>query len=197
MTGWPAAGSRPRHVVVEGTIGVGKTSLARRLAAHLGARLLLEPAHDNPFLGRFYADMAGYALRAQLCFSLQRARARRTLAQVPADAAGLASDIMFGKDALFAQLRLQGEDYGLYAQLRAGLLAQAPPPDLVIRLQAPAPVLTRRIRTRPGDGAVHHGALPAPSVRRVRAALRARRGRTGAGGGHRAVQTCGPRGGLR
>ena len=139
---------RYRHIAVEGPIGAGKSSLARKLAAHLGGDLLLEQAGENPFLERFYADPAGYALQAQLAFLFQRLRQMQALAQPGMFAGGVVSDFMFAKDALFARLTLSDEEYALYARLAAQAMAHPPEPDLVVWLQASPATLLRRIRAR-------------------------------------------------
>ena len=92
------------HIAIEGPIGVGKSTLARRLAALLGAELLLERADENPFLGRFYADQRGYAFQAQLFFLFQRVKQMQQLAQPGMFSRGIVSDFMFAKDALFEYL---------------------------------------------------------------------------------------------
>jgi deoxyguanosine kinase len=139
---------RFRHIAIEGPIGVGKSSLARRLADHLGAELLLERPEDNPFLERFYADMPGYALQVQLAFLFQRVKQVQSLAQPGMFANAVVSDFVFAKDALFARLNLSDEELRLYGQMHAQLAPQVPEPDLVIWLQAGAPTLMQRIQRR-------------------------------------------------
>jgi deoxyguanosine kinase len=139
---------RFRHIVIEGPIGVGKTSLARRLAAHLGADLLLEQTQENPFLARFYDDMPGYAFQTQLFFLFQRLRQMQGVAQPGMFSPGLIGDFLFAKDALFARLTLSDEEFRVYMQMYTQLAPQASDPDLVIWLRAPPPVLLRRIRQR-------------------------------------------------
>ena len=139
---------RFRHIAIEGPIGVGKSSLARRLASHLGAELLLEQPLDNPFLERFYGDMPGYALQVQLAFLFQRVKQVRQLAQPGMFAAGIVSDYVFAKDALFARLNLSDDEYRLYMQMHAQVAPQVPEPDLVIWLQAGPATLMQRIRQR-------------------------------------------------
>lgn len=139
---------RFRHIAIEGPIGVGKTSLARRLASTLGAELLLERPDENPFLERFYADMEGYALQAQLAFLFQRLKQLRLAAQPGMFSPGLVSDYIFAKDALFARLTLSDEEYRIYAGMYAQAAPQVPVPDLVIWLQASPATLLARIRRR-------------------------------------------------
>ena len=137
-----------RYVVVEGPIGVGKTSLARRLAEHAGANLLLEKPADNPFLARFYQDPARYALPAQLFFLFQRSNEVRELAQMDLFKGGTVADYLFDKDALFARINLSDEEFALYQNIHRYLAPQATAPDLVIYLQAPPETLIERIRHR-------------------------------------------------
>lgn len=146
MGGIPLSGWR--HIVIEGPIGAGKTSLAKRLASTFDAELLLEQAQDNPYLERFYADRRGYAFQAQLFFLFQRARQMQTLAQQGMFERPVVADFLFAKDALFAGLNLGNEEYRLYAQMYAQLAPQVPQPDLVIWLQASPSTLMQRIRQR-------------------------------------------------
>ena len=139
---------RFRHIAVEGPIGVGKTSLARRLAQHLGAELVLEKAEDNPFLERFYGDMPGFAFQTQLYFLFQRVKQMQALAQPQMFSTGIVSDFVFAKDALFARLNLSDDEYRLYTQMYAQVLPTVVQPDLVIWLQASPATLLQRIRRR-------------------------------------------------
>ena len=138
----------PKFIAVEGPIGVGKTTLANRLAQTLGYPILLEPAAENPFLDRYYRDGKRHALSTQLFFLLHRAR---QIADVEAnDLLGttLVADFLIEKDDLFARLTLDDHEYELYRQIHENLAIQAPTPDLVIYLQAPADILLERIRSR-------------------------------------------------
>lgn len=139
---------RFRHIAIEGPIGAGKSSLARRLAAHLGAELMLEKAEENPYLERFYADVPGYAFQTQVFFLFQRMRQVRELAQPGLMTPAVVSDFMLAKDALFARMNLSDEEYHLYQQMYAQVSAQLPQPDLVIWLQAMPPTLIQRIKQR-------------------------------------------------
>jgi deoxyadenosine/deoxycytidine kinase len=137
-----------RHIAVEGAIGAGKSTLAGKLAVHWHSELLLEKPEDNPFLARFYADPARYALQTQLCFLFQRVEQVRSLAQPGIFSAGIVSDFMFDKDMLFAGLTLSDDEFALYRQVHAQMAPRLPQPDLVIWLQARPETLLQRIRQR-------------------------------------------------
>jgi deoxyguanosine kinase len=139
---------RFRYVVVEGPIGAGKTSLARRLAARLSAELMLEEPGENPFLARFYQDMARFALPTQLFFLFQRARMLEPLAQTDMFAKATIADFLLDKDPLFARITLSGDELALYEKIYAALRPRAPAPDLVVYLQAQPGVLIERVRRR-------------------------------------------------
>ncbi len=137
-----------RYIAIEGPIGVGKTTLARRLAADLQCRLLLERPEDNPFLERFYRDPASGALPAQLTFLMQRAGQAEQLHQHELFSQGCIADFMFDKDRLFAELTLGHADFALYLGVFERLAWNVPPPDRVIYLTAPVEVLIERIARR-------------------------------------------------
>jgi deoxyadenosine/deoxycytidine kinase len=137
-----------RFIVVEGPIGVGKTSLARRLAKSFDADLVLEQADENPFLERFYRNPKAGALPAQLFFLFQRARQLEELLQQDMFAATRVGDYLLDKDRLFARLTLDTQEYDLYEQVYSKLAISTPTPDLVIYLQAPVDVLMDRIARR-------------------------------------------------
>lgn len=138
-----------RYIVVEGPIGVGKTSLARRLGEHLNTDLLLEHPETNPFLGRFYQNQQRYALQTQLFFLFQRIDQLRDLPQPELFARTVVSDYLLDKDPLFASLTLNEDEYRLYRQIydRVALPASVVP-DLVIYLQAKPETLISRVRKR-------------------------------------------------
>jgi deoxyadenosine/deoxycytidine kinase len=140
--------SSKKFIAVEGPIGVGKTTLARKLAEHYQAELLLEEAEDNPFLTRFYQDPKGGALPTQLFFLFQRARQLKELQQGDMFIPTYVSDFLMDKDRLFAQVTLDNDELGLYNQVFDTLTIDTPQPDLVIYLQAPVDVLTKRIAKR-------------------------------------------------
>ena len=144
-----AAGlARFRHIVIEGPIGVGKSSLARKLAQRLDAELLLEQPDENPFLGRFYADMPGYAFQTQLFFLFQRVKQMQAAAQPGMFTSAVVSDFLFAKDSLFARLNLGDDEFRLYSQMYAQIAPQVREPDLVVWLQASPATLLARIRKR-------------------------------------------------
>ena len=137
-----------RYIVIEGPIGVGKTSLAKRLAETLSADLILEQAESNPFLERFYRDPVGAALPAQLHFLFQRVQQLASLKQDDLFASIRVSDYLLEKDRLFARVTLDEAEFGLYDQIYSRVVSDPPRPDLVILLQAPVDVLLQRIGRR-------------------------------------------------
>lgn len=144
----PQPFERWRHIVVEGPIGAGKTSLARRLAERYGARPVLEDPLANPFLERFYQDSARYALPTQLFFLFQRADQLRELAQRDLFNEAVVGDFLLEKDPLFAQLTLSEDELELYRKIYQSLQPQTPTPDLVIYLQAQPETLIERVARR-------------------------------------------------
>jgi len=151
------ASTEPPHkfVVVEGPIGVGKTSLARRLSSSLSAEAVLEQAAQNPFLERFYRNPRAGALPTQLYFLFQRAQQLSSLKQQDLFASVRVADYLLEKDRLFARVTLDEAEYALYEQVYAKLDVQAPKPDLVVYLQAPVDVLLERIGKRGIDYEQH------------------------------------------
>ena len=139
---------RPGYIVVEGPIGVGKTSLARRLADSFESDLILEGADENPFLERFYQDPRSGALPAQLFFLFQRVRQIESLRQADMFQPVRVADFLLEKDRLFAELTLDTEELKLYDQVYQHVTIDAPVPDLVIYLQAPEDILLKRIARR-------------------------------------------------
>jgi deoxyguanosine kinase len=137
-----------RYIVIEGPIGVGKTSLANKLAAEFESELLLEKPDENPFLASFYQNPQQYALSAQLHFLLQRAQQVQDFRQADMFRGSYIADFMVDKDRLFAQMTLDKDELALYEQIYTHLTLDAPRPDLVIYLQAPLETLRQRITQR-------------------------------------------------
>lgn len=138
----------PTYIAIEGPIGVGKTSLARRLAETFNYQTLLENTEDNPFLARFYQSPKQVALATQLFFLFQRNQQIQQLRQGDIFAPVRVADFLIDKDRLFARQTLDDEEFKLYQQVYQQLTIDAPRPDLVIYLQAPADVLLSRIQRR-------------------------------------------------
>jgi len=141
-----------QYIALEGPIGVGKSSLAQRVATRLDATAVLEDA-DNPFLADFYSGRAGAALQAQLFFLLNRHRQLVGLQQGNLFAQATVCDYLFDKDKIFAYLNLDDNELFIYQRLYDLLAKDVPAPDLVIYLQAPTDVLVRRLRERAKDPA--------------------------------------------
>ena len=137
-----------RYIVIEGPIGVGKTSLANKLADEFETELLLEKPEENPFLASFYQNPKQYALSAQLHFLLQRAQQVQDFRQTDMFRDSCIADFMVDKDRLFAQMTLDKDELALYEQIYTHLTLDAPRPDLVIYLQAPLETLRQRITQR-------------------------------------------------
>ena len=137
-----------KYIVVEGPIGVGKTSLAKILAAEFQARTIFEKVEDNPFLPKFYDDRETYAFQNQLFFLLSRYQQQRELGQQDLFSQSTISDYLFAKDKIFASLTLSAEELSLYHQIYQLLDTRLPKPDLVVYLQARPEVLYKRIKKR-------------------------------------------------
>ena len=137
-----------QFIVIEVPIGVGKTSLARRLGKSLAGQLVLEQADDNPFLERFYRNPRAAAFQAQLFFLFQRARQLEEVRQADLFGAVRVADYLLEKDRLFARVTLDDAEYGLYERVYERIVVDAPKPDLVVYLQAPVDVLVDRIAKR-------------------------------------------------
>lgn len=138
----------PRFIAVEGPIGVGKTSLTRRLGDTFNYDLLLEKAEENPFLERFYQNPKQHALSTQLFFLFQRSQQIQELRQDDLFEPIRVADFLIDKDQIFAQQNLDADEYELYLNVFRHLTIDAPKPDLVIYLQAPSEVLLSRIQRR-------------------------------------------------
>ena len=137
-----------RYIVVEGVIGVGKTSLTKLLSTRTSGRLNLEVVEENPFLGQFYQDRSAFAFQTQIFFLLSRYRQQQNLFQHDMFSSTLISDYLFAKDRIFANLNLSDDELVLYNQLATILEQRVLKPDLVIYLQARTSVLMERIRWR-------------------------------------------------
>ena len=138
----------PNYVVIEGPIGVGKSTLARSIAYSLGYETLLEQPEENPFLDRFYQDRTTYALQTQLSFLFQRTRQLDEMKQVDLFQPKVIADFMLEKDALFAQVTLDQHELDIYSQVYEHVVTGMPKPNLVVYLQAPVSVLSQRIKKR-------------------------------------------------
>lgn len=137
-----------QYLVIEGPIGVGKTSLARLLAKEFNARMILEKPEDNPFLESFYQDRKKYAFQAQLFFLVNRFQQQKEIAQPHLFNQVTLADYLFAKDRVFASITLDDQELALYEQIYTLLSGQTPSPDLVIFLQAKPEALLHRIRSR-------------------------------------------------
>lgn len=136
------------YIVIEGPIGCGKTTLAKKLADRFPATLLLENASANPFLPKFYQDAARYALPTQLFFLFQRTEQVRDLTQRDLFGGATIADFFLEKDPLFARLTLNDDEFALYRQIYQHLQLQITAPDLVIYLQTPVDALLKRVEQR-------------------------------------------------
>lgn len=143
-----AAKTASKYIVVEGPIGVGKSSLTKKLANTLGASILLEKPAENPFLERFYKSPKRFALPTQLFFLFQRVSQLAEVKQEDMFNPGRIADFMLEKDPLFAQMTLSDDEYRLYQQVYQNLTIDRLEPDLMIYLQAPVNVLQQRIKKR-------------------------------------------------
>ena len=138
----------PHYIAVEGPIGVGKTSLAKRLAETFNYDIVLEKPEENPFLERFYRNPKQHALATQLFFLFQRAQQLQALKQDDLFEPVRVADFLIDKDRLFARQNLDADEYALYQTVYQHLTIDAPAPDLVIYLQAPTQVLLGRVQKR-------------------------------------------------
>lgn len=136
------------HIAVEGAIGVGKTTLAQKLADRLASGTLFESMEDNPFIELFYQNPERHALGVQLSFLFSRLKQWQGLHQQDLFTSGLVSDYLFAKDRLFATINLTDEELSLYDQVARLVSVNIPRPDLVIYLQSDADVIMERIRKR-------------------------------------------------
>jgi len=156
--------SNPGYIVIEGPIGVGKTTLATKLAASFDSELMLEGAAENPFMSKFYENPRSAALPTQLFFLLQRARQMQEFKQGDMFNPVRVSDFLMEKDRLFAELTLDDDELKLYEQVYEQLTFDVPVPDLVIYLQAPVEVLLERVNRR---GIKHERLIEAAYLQRL------------------------------
>ena len=138
----------PSYIAIEGPIGIGKTTLAKRLADSFNYETLLEEAETNPFLERFYQDRRSNALPTQLYFLFQRMRKLQDLRQGDIFQQVRISDFLIEKDPLFARITLDNDEYRLYQTVYDNIIEDLPKPDLVIYLQAPTETLYERVQRR-------------------------------------------------
>ena len=138
----------PNYIVIEGPIGVGKSSLTTRLAEDFESELILEQIDDNPFLEQFYQRPREAALSTQLYFLMNRAKQIQHLRQGNIFTHSKVSDYLIEKDQLFAQVTLTPTEFDLYLQVYDHMMVESPKPDLVVYLQAPVSTLLERIRKR-------------------------------------------------
>lgn len=138
----------PNYIVIEGPIGVGKSSLATRLAEDFESELILEEIDENPFLEQFYQRPREAALSTQLYFLMHRAKQIQHLRQGNIFTHSKVSDYLIEKDQLFAQVTLTPTEFDLYLQVYEHMMVESPKPDLVVYLQAPVTTLLERIRKR-------------------------------------------------
>ncbi len=137
-----------RYIVVEGPIGVGKTSLVELIGENFGSRAVLERVTENPFLPRFYQNPKRFAFQAQMFFLLSRYQQQRELSQQDLFSQSTVCDYLFAKDRIFASVNLDDDELALYQQIYELMDQRIPRPDLVIYLQAPTEVLRQRIKFR-------------------------------------------------
>jgi deoxyadenosine/deoxycytidine kinase len=140
--------SELRYVVIEGCIGVGKTTLTHLLANRFSARMIGEVVEENPFLPEFYEDPKAHAFKTQMFFLLSRFKQQEEIIQGDLFSSTVVSDYLFAKDRIFAELTLNDSEMALYDQVFSALESKVKTPDLVIYLQAPLDVILKRIEKR-------------------------------------------------
>lgn len=140
--------TQSRYIVVEGPIGVGKSTLAQMLAARLNARTVLEQADDNPFMADFYRNPEKFAFQTQIFFLLSRWRQQEDLQQIDLFHGNTVSDYLFDKDRIFARLNLSPNEYTLYERIHDHMVGETVKPDLVVYLYASVDRLIRRVNKR-------------------------------------------------
>lgn len=138
----------PRYIAIEGPIGAGKSTLAKKLAEDLNARLILESIEENPFLPEFYKDRRKHALKTQILFLINRYQQQKELLQQDLFANTVVCDYLFSKDRIFAAVNLTKDELFIYEKIYSLLDTQLPKPDLVVFLQASIDVLKKHIKQR-------------------------------------------------
>jgi len=146
------------HIAVEGAIGVGKSTVAQRLADRLGSGTLMESVDDNPFVELFYQNPSRHALAVQLSFLFSRLKQWQSIHQLNLFSQGMVSDYLFAKDRLFASINLTDEEFILYDQVARLVSVDIPKPDLVIYLQSDHNIIMERIRNR--NRSIERGLTP-------------------------------------
>ncbi|PIP14473.1 MAG: deoxynucleoside kinase [bacterium (Candidatus Stahlbacteria) CG23_combo_of_CG06-09_8_20_14_all_34_7] len=137
-----------KFIAIEGVIGVGKTSLATKLARYYKGEVLLEPVEENPFLDKFYKNVEGFAFQTQIFFLFARYRQMKNLKQTKIFFDMIVSDYMFDKDRIFANLNLDENEFQLYEHIIKFIEQDITSPDLVIYLQASPERIMERIKKR-------------------------------------------------
>lgn len=137
-----------RYVVIEGCIGVGKTTLTHLLSERFGARVVLEQFEENPFLPEFYENKKAHAFKTQMFFLLSRFKQQEELHQQELFTSRVVSDYLFAKDRIFAELTLSDSEMTLYEQVFDALQSKVPTPDLIVYLHAPIDIILERIQQR-------------------------------------------------
>jgi deoxyguanosine kinase len=140
--------SHLQYVVVEGCIGVGKTTLTHLLSKRLGSRTVVEVVEENPFLPEFYRDQEAHAFKTQMFFLLSRFKQQEDIVQTDLFKRSVVADYMFAKDRIFAELTLSGSELSLYQQVFDALARRVQTPDLIIYLRAPMEIILERIARR-------------------------------------------------
>ncbi len=138
----------PHYIAIEGPIGAGKSTLARKLSEDLNARLILESIEENPFLPEFYKDRRKHALKTQILFLINRYQQQKELLQQDLFSSVVVCDYLFSKDRIFAAMNLTKDEMFIYEKIYSLLDVQLPKPDLVVFLQASIDVLKKHIRKR-------------------------------------------------
>ncbi len=138
----------PHYIAIEGPIGAGKTSLAKRLAQDFQGELVLESVEDNPFLEEFYKDRKKHALKTQILFLINRYQQQKNLMQHDLFHQTIVSDYLFSKDRLFAHMNLTQDELFIYNKVYSLMDTHVPKPSLVVYIQANLDILAKHIKKR-------------------------------------------------